>query len=90
MHGQGLYKWPDGNQYKGEYIYGIKEGYGEFKWADGRVYKGPFINGKQHGNGKLTVNGTTFDAVFDNGKYMGELREKECKKKMCKNKDKKK
>ena len=75
MHGKGLYKWPDGNQYEGDYIYGIKEGFGEFKWADGRVYKGPFKKGKQHGNGKLTVNGTTFDAVFENGKYMGELQE---------------
>ena len=90
MHGKGVYKWPDGNIYEGEYICGIKEGYGEFKWTDGRIYKGPFKNGKQHGNGKLTVNGTTFDALFENGKYMGELREKECKKKMCKNKDKKK
>ena len=81
MHGKGLYKWPDGNQYEGEYIYGIKEGFGEFKWADGRVYKGPFKKGKQHGNGKLTVNGTTFDAVFENGKYMGELQESGCKNK---------
>ena len=75
MHGKGLYKWPDGNQYEGEYIYGIKEGFGEFKWADGRIYNGPFKNGKQHGNGKLTVNGTTFDAIFNNGKYMGELQD---------------
>ena len=85
MHGKGLYKWPDGNQYKGDYIYGIKEGFGEFKWADGRVYKGPFINGKQHGNGKLTVNGTTFDAVFNNGKYMGELKDNIDKKNKDKN-----
>ena len=75
MHGKGLYKWPDGNVYEGDYIYGVKEGYGKFIWADGRIYKGPFKNGKQHGNGKLTVNGTTFDAVFENGKYMGELRD---------------
>ena len=75
MHGKGLYKWPDGNQYEGDYINGIKEGYGEFKWADGRVYQGPFKSGKQHGNGKLTVNGTTFDAMFNKGKYMGELQD---------------
>ena len=73
MHGKGIYKWPDGNVYEGEYIYGIKEGYGEFKWNDGRIYKGPFKNGKQHGKGRLTVNGTTFDAIFEKGKYMGEL-----------------
>ena len=81
MHGKGLYKWPDGNVYEGEYIYGIKEGYGEFKWNDGRIYKGPFKNGKQHGKGKLTVNGTTFDAVFEKGKYMGELHNRRSQKK---------
>ena len=81
MHGKGIYKWPDGNVYEGEYIYGIKEGYGEFKWNDGRIYKGPFKNGKQHGKGKLTVNGTTFDAVFEKGKYMGELHNRRSQKK---------
>ena len=81
MHGKGIYKWPDGNVYEGEYIYGIKEGYGEFKWNDGRIYKGPFKNGKQHGKGKLTVNGTTFDAVFEKGKYMGELHNRMSQKK---------
>ena len=81
MHGKGIYKWPDGNVYEGDYIYGIKEGYGEFKWNDGRIYKGPFKNGKQHGKGKLTVNGTTFDAVFEKGKYMGELHNRRSQKK---------
>lgn len=81
MHGKGIYKWPDGNVYEGEYIYGIKEGYGEFKWNDGRIYKGPFKNGKQHGKGRLTVNGTTFDAIFEKGKYMGELHNRRSQKK---------
>ena len=81
MHGKGIYKWPDGNVYEGEYIYGIKEGYGEFKWNDGRIYKGPFKNGKQHGKGRLTINGTTFDAVFEKGKYMGELHNRRSQKK---------
>ena len=70
MHGKGIYKWPDGNQYEGQYINGIKEGYGEFRWADGRIYRGPFEKGKQHGFGKLTVNGRTFDAQFEKGKYI--------------------
>ena len=56
----------------------------EFKWADGRIYKGPFKKGKQHGNGKLTVNGTTFDVIFENGKYMGELQENVNKNKLKK------
>ena len=73
MHGKGLYKWTDGNQYEGEYINNIKEGQGEFKWKDGRIYKGGFEKGRPHGKGLLTVKGITFDAIFDNGKYLGDL-----------------
>ena len=73
MHGRGLYKWTDGNQYEGEYNNNIKEGQGEFRWKDGRVYKGAFENGRPHGKGLLTVKGITFDAVFDNGRYLGDL-----------------
>ena len=73
MHGNGLYKWPDGNEYEGEYINNIKEGEGVFKWKDGRVYKGKFKNGRPHGKGILTVNGISFDAIFENGQYLGEL-----------------
>ena len=75
MHGKGLYKWTDGNQYEGEYINNIKEGQGEFKWNDGKIYKGSFENGKPHGKGLLTIKGITFDAIFDNGNYLGDLKE---------------
>ena len=75
MHGKGLYKWTDGNQYEGEYINNIKEGQGEFKWNDGKIYKGSFENGKPHGKGLLTIKGITFDAIFDNGTYLGDLKE---------------
>ena len=73
MHGKGLYKWPDGNEYEGDYINNIKEGEGVFKWKDGRKYKGKFKNGRPHGKGILTVNGISFDAIFENGQYLGEL-----------------
>ena len=73
MHGKGIYKWPDGNEYEGDYIRNIKEGNGVFKWKDGRIYKGKFKNGRPHGEGILTINGYSFDAIFENGKYLGEL-----------------
>jgi hypothetical protein len=73
MHGKGKYKWPDGNEYEGEYIYNIKEGDGIFKWKDGRIYKGKFKNGKPHGKGILTVNGVNLNAIFEDGKYVGEF-----------------
>ena len=72
MHGKGLYIWPDGNQYEGEYINNIKEGQGEFRWKDGRIYKGEFQKGRPHGKGLLTVKGITFNAIFENGKYIGD------------------
>ena len=73
MHGKGLYKWPDGNEYEGEYINNVKEGKGEFRWKDGRVYTGAFENGRPHGKGLLTVKGITFNAVFDEGRYLGDI-----------------
>ena len=73
MHGKGLYVWPDGNEYEGEYVNNVKEGYGVFKWRDGRIYKGKFKNGRPHGKGILTINGISFDAIFENGKFLGEF-----------------
>jgi hypothetical protein len=46
MHGKGVFKWPDGKNYDGEYVDDKKEGYGEFTWSDGRKYRGQWKNGK--------------------------------------------
>ena len=40
MHYKGVFKWPDGREYIGEYVNDKKEGYGEFRWAGGRSYRG--------------------------------------------------
>ena len=40
MHGEGLYKWPDGRKYKGEYSKDQKDGYGRYYWPDGRIFEG--------------------------------------------------
>ena len=53
MEGKGIFKWPDGRVYEGEYKNDKKDGYGEFEWADGRKYKGYWKNGKQHGEGEF-------------------------------------
>jgi len=46
MHGQGLYKWPDGRWYDGNYVDDKKDGYGVYTYPDGRSYKGQWKNGK--------------------------------------------
>lgn len=45
MHGEGLYKWPDGKHYKGEFKFDKKDGYGVYTWADGKRYEGNFVEG---------------------------------------------
>lgn len=37
---KGLFLWPDGRRYLGEYKDDLKHGYGEFYWVDNRAYKG--------------------------------------------------
>ena len=46
MEGSGIYTWPDGKKYEGEYINDKKEGHGIFFWPDGRKYEGGWKNGK--------------------------------------------
>jgi len=46
MHGTGLFTWPDGRQYDGEYLDDKKAGYGVFIWPDGRRYEGRWKEGK--------------------------------------------
>ena len=46
MEGSGVFIWPDGRKYDGEYIDDKKEGNGIFFWPDGRKYEGGWKNGK--------------------------------------------
>lgn len=56
MEGRGVFEWPDGRKYEGQYVDDKKEGQGNFFWPDGRVYQGGWKNGKQHGIGVYTSN----------------------------------
>lgn len=40
MHGTGIYNWPDGRRYEGDYINDKKHGFGTYTYPDGRCYKG--------------------------------------------------
>ena len=43
MEGRGVFEWPDGRKYEGEYIDDKKEGEGIFYWPDGRKYEGEWL-----------------------------------------------
>lgn len=51
MDGKGVFSWPDGRKYEGDYLEDKKHGLGTFCWPDGRRYVGEWFNGKQHGRG---------------------------------------
>lgn len=40
MHGKGIFRWPDGRVYEGDYVDDKKEGFGKVIWPDGRIYEG--------------------------------------------------
>tara|TARA_B110000305_G_C18976336_1_gene419551 strand:+ start:232 stop:372 length:141 start_codon:yes stop_codon:yes gene_type:complete len=46
MEGRGVFGWPDGRKYEGDYVNDKKEGSGNFYWPDGRKYEGGWKNGK--------------------------------------------
>lgn len=52
MDGRGVYCWPDGRRYEGQYLKDRKHGFGVYSWADGRKYEGMWEDGRQHGEGK--------------------------------------
>jgi len=43
MNGRGIYYWPDGRYYDGEYLNDKKHGFGVYKWNDGRCYEGYWL-----------------------------------------------
>ena len=56
MHGVGIYSWPDGREYEGEYLNDKKEGYGRYVWpGNQKVYEGQWKAGQQHGDGYFTL-----------------------------------
>ena len=59
MNGKGIYTWPDGKKYEGDYYNDKKHGHGIFTWANGYKYDGSWLEGKQHVEGLYTFNGLT-------------------------------
>ena len=67
MHGEGVFTWPDGRRYEGEYRNDLKDGYGTFKWRDGREYSGRWFHGRQHGEGIFKDGDRIVKGTWKNG-----------------------
>jgi hypothetical protein len=53
-HGHGLYRWPNGRTYVGEWYENQMDGEGVESWPNGSRYQGQFKANKRHGNGTFT------------------------------------
>mmetsp|Transcript_49891 Transcript_49891/g.68039 ORF Transcript_49891/g.68039 Transcript_49891/m.68039 type:complete len:80 (+) Transcript_49891:1500-1739(+) len=49
MDGLGTEKWPSDNEYKGQWLDNLIQGYGEYTWSDGDKKKSFWLNDKSHG-----------------------------------------
>mmetsp|Transcript_42972 Transcript_42972/g.64793 ORF Transcript_42972/g.64793 Transcript_42972/m.64793 type:complete len:143 (+) Transcript_42972:357-785(+) len=67
MHGQGTYRWPDGQEYIGEFVEDLMEGNGKCKHKNGTEYVGGFKNCKRYGRGRLRPkNGSEIIGIYNN------------------------
>ena len=68
LDGSGIYSWPDGRKYDGQYVDDKKHGHGIYYWPDGKKYEGGWKESKQHGEGVFTNNkGQNKKGLWENG-----------------------
>jgi hypothetical protein len=53
-HGQGMYRYPNGRTYVGEWYKNQMDGQGVESWPNGSIYQGQFKANKRHGRGTFT------------------------------------
>ena len=73
MNGKGLYKWPEGSQFEGEYKDNLREGKGKFTWKNGICFEGYFSNGKPCGKGKMIYENKSIDVEYKDKRFIGDL-----------------
>ena len=72
MSGKGVFTWPNGTKYEGEYLNNLKHGQGVYSGDNGKSYSGEWLNGKQHGKGKQIVKGVEKEGEWEHGERIKE------------------
>ncbi len=69
--GKTILKYSDGNEYEGDIVGGIPQGYGVYRFSNGDYYEGDFVNGTYHGIGTFFFD----NKVYYQGEYKNGVRE---------------
>lgn len=66
---RGVYVWPSGEEYVGEWRSGLMDGDGTYRWPDGETYEGEWRDGKRYGEGIATYAPGRNAAPFYDGNW---------------------
>lgn len=71
QNGSGIFKYPSGAKYIGQFENGMISGIGSCYYTDGSKYQGEWVRGRPHGNGiKIMPDGTRKEGVWEKGKFV--------------------
>lgn len=71
-NGTGIYIYPNGDKYTGQFVNGKRQGSGQFVYANGDRFQGFFVNDMKDGLGIYSFkNGDVFNGNFKNGMREG-------------------
>ena len=74
MNGYGVYTWPDGSVYDGDWAGGLRSGKGTFIDINGDRYDGDWSNGQRNGQGAYSFGiGVGNRNAIDSSRYGGDL-----------------
>jgi len=70
-NGRGVFAYPDGSRYEGQFVNGIIHGEGTFYYYNGDKYVGQFRKGFKHGEGVLYYrDGTKLSGYWEEGEFV--------------------
>lgn len=73
-HGEGIMRWEDGREYKGEFSFNEMHGMGTMQWPTGEKYDGQYYNGLKSGLGKFSwPDGWSLEGSWKEGQPDGEM-----------------
>lgn len=67
MDGFGVFTWPNGQVFKGNYEKEKKQGQGQLRLADGTLIKGNWVDGRLEGQSDVIKNGQKTKIMWKNG-----------------------